>query len=206
MIERPILLDVPDALTGERVIVRRFRDEDAEPMFAAIEDSRDHIRRFLPWSEYHRDARDTLEFIRRTRSDWVVRANFGMGIFRLEGGDFLGGAGLHPRNWRIPSFEIGYWIRQSAEGQGYVSEAVRLQTRLAFDLLGARRVFILCETRNTRSRAVPERLGYSLEGILRNELVLHEGEPSDVAVYALIPEEYAQVKEGWWTPREIKGL
>lgn len=194
---RPILLDVPKELIGNRVMVRPFRDEDAEPMFDAIEDSRAHIRRFLPWPDLHRDVADTLDYIRRQQAEWALRTSFGMGIFLRDTGDFLGGVGLHPREWRVPSFEIGYWIRKAGEGHGYVTEAAALTSRLAFDVLAARRLIIRCDPRNARSRAIPERLGFSLEGTLRNETFDADGNVWDALLFSLIPREYAEVSPKW---------
>jgi len=104
---------------------------------------------------------------------------------------------MKPRNWDIPSFEIGYWIRRPAEGKGYVTESVKLIGRLAFEQLGAQRVMIRCEPRNQRSKAIPERLGYSYEGTLRREVPDADGVPRDVRVYSLIPEEFQHVSGDW---------
>src|SRR3954471_20687561 len=116
--ERPILLDLPESLMGARVVVRPFRDEDAPEMLTVICGSREHIRPWLPWADSHRRVADTLEFIRRSQSQWIVRESLPMGIFSRDSGAFLGGIGLHPRSWSLPSFEIGYWISNPAEGKG----------------------------------------------------------------------------------------
>src|SRR5690606_11812221 len=75
----------------------------------------------------------------------------------------------HRMDWAVRSFEIGYWIRKDAEGQGIVTEAVNAITRYAFEQLQARRVETRFETENLRSRAVAERLGYDLDGCLRQD-------------------------------------
>jgi RimJ/RimL family protein N-acetyltransferase len=86
----------------------------------------------------------------------------------------------------VRKFEVGYWIRPEAAGQGHVSEAVRLLTVLAFGPLDARRVEIRCDTRNTRSRAVAERCGFALEGVLRCDSLGVDGRPRDTCVYAQV--------------------
>lgn len=194
---RPILLDVPAEFHGDRIALRPFRDADAGSVHLAIAASREHIRPWLPWADFHTSESDTLEFIRRTQSEWAVRQSFGMGIFSAADGSFLGGIGLHPRNWQVPSFEIGYWIAKQAEGRGYVTDAVKLLTRFAFERVRAQRVMIRCDTRNVRSKAVPERLGYTLEGTMRRDFVDGDGVPRDSLVYSLIPEEYERLSAGW---------
>lgn len=195
--ERPILLDFPAQLAGDRIVVRPWQDEDAQAMFDAIRESAEHIGAWMPWPERHQTADDTLEYIRHTQADLARRESFGMGIFDRETGELLGGIGLHPRNWSVPSFEIGYWIRQPMEGKGYVTEAVTLLTRFAFGRLGANRVFIRCDRQNTRSRAVPERLGFVTEGTFRNELRDTSGELADMVFYAMTPDDFTRGEKDW---------
>ena len=89
-------------------------------------------------------------------------------------------------DWSVPRFEIGYWIRPEAAGQGHVSEAVGLLAALAFDRLAARRVEIRCDSRNLKSRAVAERCGFVLEGVLRCDSLGVDDSVRDTAVYSRI--------------------
>jgi len=189
---RRILLDVHGWLEGERVIVRPFEDADAPDFHAAIRESVEHVRPWLPWADGHQTEEDTLKFIRRTRADFLLRESFAFGVFGRHGGQPLGGVGLAAGDWQVPSFEIGYWMRASAEGKGYMQEAVRLVTVLAFETLGARRVRIRCDLRNVRSQRVAERLGYVREGCLRNEALDTRGELADMVIYSMIPGEYGR--------------
>src|SRR4051794_41072529 len=100
--ERAILLDVPDSFVGERIVVRCFRVEDAPAVFAVIQESVDHIRPWLPWYHFHQSLDDTLEYIRRTQASYLLREDFGMGVFHREDGRFLGSAGIHSNNQNVP--------------------------------------------------------------------------------------------------------
>jgi RimJ/RimL family protein N-acetyltransferase len=106
-------------------------------------------------------------------------------IFRHEEQLLLGGIGLHPLPRSVRAFEVGYWLRQIAEGHGYVNEAVRLVARLAFGPLQASRLAIRVEPHNIRSRRVAERLGFQVEGIARKAAIGAAGEPVDVLMHAL---------------------
>ena len=101
----------------------------------------------------------------------------------------VGGSGLHRIDWEVPRFEIGYWVRKRFEGQGYISEAVAGITRFAFDRLKARRVEIRVDDRNERSWRIPERLGFRLEGTLRNDVRGVNGELRSTRVYAMIRDD-----------------
>ncbi|HEU5347073.1 MAG TPA: GNAT family protein [Ktedonobacterales bacterium] len=185
------LIPLFDELRGPRVVVRRYHPDDAEALFAAVEESREHIRPWLPWWNQHQTIEDTRDFILRAQARWLLREDMTVGFFEAESGRYLGGSGLHPRGggWDVPAFEIGYWIRASAEGHGYVAETVKLLTDFAFSSLGAQRVTIHCDARNTRSVAVAERLGFVREAHLRNDARTAEGEVRSTLIFSLIPSD-----------------
>jgi RimJ/RimL family protein N-acetyltransferase len=116
--------------------------------------------------------------------------DFTMGIFSRDGAQLLGGTGLHPRGRKV-CWEIGYWVRADAEGRGYVTEASIALTQVALGLAGLPRLEIRCDSRNLRSRRIPERLGFKLEGVLRHALRDVQGKLCDTEVWALLETEYA---------------
>ena len=186
----PLLIALPDVLEGRRVRLRPYRPDDAAALWEAVQESRDHLAPWMPWVDEYQEPDDAREFVVRARARWQLREDLSVAIVEREGGRLLGGSGLHRMNWPLHTFEIGYWLRRSAEGRGYVSETVQLLTRLAFDTLDANRVEIRMDTRNERSRRVAERLGFVLEGTLRRAAADVDGRPTSVHVFALLPEEY----------------
>jgi ribosomal-protein-serine acetyltransferase len=184
------LIPLFEELRGPRVVVRPYRLEDADELFAAVEESRQHLWPWLPWVIQHQTVEDTRDFILRTQAKWLLREDdLTVGIFEASGGRYLGGSGLHIRSWDVPAFEIGYWIRASAEGRGLVAETVKLLTDFAFTSLGAQRVMIRCDARNTRSASVAERLGFVREALLRNDTRDANGELRSTLVYSLTPDD-----------------
>jgi len=191
-IAQPILLDIPAAFVGERIVVRGWQDADSEAFYAAIRESAERISVWLPWPKEHQSVDDTRAYVRRSQARFALRELLDMGIFMRADGTLLGAISLVPHRWDVPSFEIGYWLRSSAEGQAYMSEAVRLLVTYCFETLDTQRLLIRCDVRNDRSRAIPERLGFRLEGTLRND---HRGTDStlrDMQYWTMIPEEYAR--------------
>ncbi|MDQ6833081.1 MAG: GNAT family N-acetyltransferase, partial [Chloroflexota bacterium] len=140
---------------------------------------------------------DAVEFVRRQSGHWSLHGHVGMAIISRADGTYLGATGFTVRNLAVPSFEIGYWLRQSAEGHGYMSEAVRTITRFLFDAMGAERVMIRCDARNVRSKNVAERLGFPFEGTMRHDTLDPTGVIRDTLVYAMIPEDFARVRQSW---------
>ena len=174
-------------LAGERVLVRPYRVEDAEALRDAVEESREHIRAWLPFADAHQTIEETRDWITHRVADWLLRDEMGTGVFLREDGAFLGGLGLHPRSWEIGYFELGYWLRASAEGHGYMREAVSLLITFAARDLLASRLEIRCDARNARSAGVAEGLGFKREGQLRNERRAMDGGIRDTLIFGLIP-------------------
>jgi RimJ/RimL family protein N-acetyltransferase len=183
-------VEIPDPLFGPRVLLRPLHPGDAPAVWEAVEESRERLAAWMPWVGTLRSLDDERAVIERMHARWLLREDLTVGIFDRATGRFLGGTGLHKINWDLRIFEIGYFIRTSAEGRGYVTEAVQLLTRCAFDLLRANRVEIYMDPRNVRSARVPERLGFVLEGTLRRFRAGADGRPMDRCVFALIREDY----------------
>ena len=196
-VELPILLSLPDRLDGARIFLRRYVDDDAPALCDVIDQARPHLDRWLPGFRQPWSFKDALAFVRQCQARWALRESFQMGIFHRDTGALLGDLGLRPADWFIPSFDIAYWLHPAAEGQGYVSEAVRLAAGLAFETLGADRLIICCDQRNVRSRSVPERLGFVLEGCLRNNARGPDGELFDMLVFALTADDHRRVRAEW---------
>jgi RimJ/RimL family protein N-acetyltransferase len=190
---RPHLVDLPAELVGPRVLLRPYRDGDAAALWEAVEESRAVLAEWMGWVSRFGSIDDALGDVRRSQARWLLREELSFALFEHASGRYLGTAGLNGIDWSIRAFEIGYWIRTSASGHGYVTEAVQVLTRFAFDHLQASRVGIGLEARNARSRAVPERLGFTLEGCLRNAHPDVRGQPADVLRFSLTPAEYARL-------------
>ncbi|WP_457355608.1 GNAT family N-acetyltransferase [Roseateles sp. P5_D6] len=186
----PLLIDIPERLDGERTVLLMPRAGVGAELAVVITQAISHLRPWMPWAQEAPTAESSEMVVRRMQADFIARRDLCFHIYarRADGspGRLLGGTGLHRMDWTVRRFEIGYWIRPEAAGQGHVSEAVRLLTGLAFDVLSARRVEIRCDPRNVRSRAVAERCGFELEGILRNEALGVDGHPRDTCVYARV--------------------
>lgn len=186
----PLLIDIPERLDGERTVLLAPRPGLGAELAVVVTQSLSHLRPWMVWAQDAPTAESAELVVRRMQADFIARRDLTWQLYarRPDGraGRLLGGTGLHRMDWSVRRFEIGYWIRPEAAGQGHVSEAVRLLTALAFDRLAARRLEIRCDTRNLRSRAVAERCGFELEGVLRRDALGVDGTPRDTAVYARI--------------------
>jgi RimJ/RimL family protein N-acetyltransferase len=187
----PLLIDIPERIDGERTVLMAPRAGLGAEMAVVVTQSLSHLRPWMPWAQDAPSAESAELVVRRMQADFIARNDLSWQIYarRADGspGRLLGGTGLHRIDWTVRKFEIGYWIRPDAAGQGHVSEAVRLLTVLAFGPLDARRVEIRCDARNLKSRAVAERCGFELDGILRHDALGVDGAPRDTCVYSRLP-------------------
>jgi RimJ/RimL family protein N-acetyltransferase len=140
-----------------------------------------------------RTVDDARNWARRCIDAWndPDSEDFTIGMFLRESGRFLGGTGYHRANWDIPSLDIGYWMRSSEVGKGYVRETVEALTRVGFGQLGLRRLVITCASTNDRSRRVAEACGYQLEARLRNHDRMPDSSLRDTLVFSLIDTDVA---------------
>ncbi len=186
----PLMIEMPVRLEGSRVLLRPFRNGDGAAVWPAVEESRAEIRRWEDWEEGHRSPDEFEVAIRRLQLKFVSREALYFGIWRKLDERFLGWVGVENINWRIPSFDIGCWLRTSAAGNGYMTEAAALLCVLCFETLNAKRVAFLAEAQNERSAAVARRLGFTFEGELRNDRLSMSGEVQSTLVFSMTPQEH----------------
>ena len=152
----------------------------------AIEETFDDLHRWMPWARQLQPFHETKAFLEYAEEQLDAGEDFGVLAFLKGNGSFVLASGLHPRNWEVPSFEIGYWCRSSMQGRGYATEVVRSLSAAAFLEMGARRVEIRCDSRNQASRRVAERAGFPFEAELVNDDRANDGSLRNTIVYALV--------------------
>jgi len=188
----PLLEDVPERIDTERLVLRSAQRGDAAALNAAVRESMEALRPRMPWAQSAPSLAQSDASCRRLQARFLLREDLPMFVFerRADGaeGDFVGGTGLHRIDWQLRRFEIGYWCRSSRLGRGYVTEAVRALTRVAFERLRARRVEVRMDATHERSWRVAQRAGFELEGVFSCDRLTPSGEPRDTRVYALVAE------------------
>ncbi len=147
------------------LVLRTLESADAPALFRLIDADRARLGRWLPWVEETRTEEDTVRFIADAADERRRRRSLVVGI--LVDGTLAGTLGLHYLDWFDRSAELGYWIAAPLEGRGYVTRAARCMLEVAFGTAGLHRVVIRCAIDNARSRRVAERLGFRVEGLLR---------------------------------------
>ena len=171
----------------EELSLGLLEERHAEALFALTERNREHLRRWLPWVDAVQVTEDTRHFLRQSLEQLARGDGFQAGIWLR--GKLVGVIGYHRISRPNRYTEIGYWLDAKSQGQGVMTRACRAMVSYAFAELGLNRVEIRCATGNTRSCAVPERLGFRREGVLRQVEWL-DGAPVDHVLYAVLAEEW----------------
>lgn len=183
----PILRDFPSQFSSERLHIRMPMPGDGKKVHDAIQFSRLSLKEWLPFAQKEQSEEDVELSVRLAHIAFLERKDLRLHIFKKETGEFIGSSGLHRLDWDIPKVEIGYWIDDRFSGKGYMREAVERITTYAAEEIKARRVEIHCDVKNTKSRAIPERLGFELEGIFKQDsLSMDRKNLRDTCVYAKI--------------------
>lgn len=155
-------------------------------MNEAIHESFEELTFWMPWASKRPTIEESEERCQESVEKFKTREDLQLLLFLKSTGEFVGSSGLLRPDWSVPRFEIGYWCRTAHTGQGLISEAVIRIVHFAFESLHAKRVEICCDSKNVKSYKVPERLGFQLEGILRNHRRDSCGELSDTRVYSIV--------------------
>lgn len=146
--------------------LKLLEPRDAETIFLLTEQDRSYLRLWLPWVDRTQSAAEVYHFITETVApQWLDNRGPQCGIW-LDGA-LIGSIGCHPIDWQNRGCSLGYWIASTYQGGGIVTRSVSAMLDYLFGELSLHRVVIQCGTENHRSCAVPQRLGFTREGVAR---------------------------------------
>jgi len=180
-------------LVDADIELRLLTEADTRQLFTLVDRNRAHLRRWLPWVDYETTPEDSQRFIRRSTQRYLDNEGFDLGI--TYQGQLAGIIGFHTVNWPGRRIEIGYWLGADFQGHGVMTRACRAMVDYAFHNLQLNRVAILCATDNTRSRAIPERLSFTLEGTLRDGEWLYD-HFVNLVVYSMLARDWDTLYPG----------
>jgi ribosomal-protein-serine acetyltransferase len=160
---------LPERIEGaDGLLLRRWRVADAEALQAAVAESADHLRPWMPWmAAYPVALEDQRALLARWEREWSAGGDVALGVFKT--GRVAGSCGLHRR--RGPGvLELGYWIHPAYTRRGLATAVARLLTDAAFTVPAIDAVEIHHDKANTASAAIPRRLGFRFLGETPDEI------------------------------------
>lgn len=165
-------------------------DANIEKAFAVVMENYDHLHEWSAWVNEDFTLESVSDYYRRTLLKFAKNEDE-IGLNIVYKGEIVGGAGFHEINWTAKSAEIGYWLAKSATGKGLVTKSVVRLLEYGFDERNLNRIVIKCVPENTKSRAIPERLDFSIEGLERESSWLHT-RFVDHVVYSMLAREWRE--------------
>lgn len=176
-----------EASVEEGLVLRLLEPRHAEALFGLMDRNRDSLGHWFSWVERTQDVEDSRAFIRESLEQFAKDDGFQLGIW-LDG-ELVGVIGLQSISQFFRGTEIYYWLAAEHRGRGVVTKACRYLCGYLFGELGLNRIEIRCAATNPKSRAVPERLGFTLEGTLREMGYTRDGLVGQL-VYSLLKREW----------------
>ncbi|HEY1744749.1 MAG TPA: GNAT family N-acetyltransferase [Granulicella sp.] len=184
--DNPVLIDVPMPIRTPRLLIRPPQSGDGAITASAVDETWEDLHQWMGWAETLAD--NTVEQreirTRQIMAKFVLREEFNLLGVEIASGQNVIWCGFHGVDWKARQCETGFWVRKSAQGRGFATEATNALLRYAFGALGMRRVGITHSSGNEASRRVVEKLGFASEGIQRAANLLPGGRIADRHLYA----------------------
>jgi ribosomal-protein-serine acetyltransferase len=171
---------------NEQTELRLIQHLHGRELFKVIDGNRQHLRPWHPWVDLIKSTVDLDRFITGWLQQFSKNRGFHAGIWHE--GNLCGIINHLNIDVLNRSTVLSYWLDESHQGRGIMTDACRAFVSHAFDALKLNRVTIECASENTRSRRIPERLGFKLEGMIRGAEWLHD-HFADHAIYGLLKED-----------------
>lgn len=159
----------------------------AEELAKVVLENLEQLKMWMPWATDDYSIDSAREFIKGNLAAFAENGSFSASVILEE--TFVGAIGFHSLDLTNKSAHVGYWLAKEAQGKGIMTRCCRVLFDYLFDDLGLNRIQINCNIENTKSRAIPDRLGFQLEGIHRQVEWLHD-RFGDWAIYAMLKEDW----------------
>ncbi|WOG25622.1 GNAT family N-acetyltransferase [Endozoicomonas sp. 8E] len=152
-------------ITVDEEIRLQLVSETLAPRYLELlEESREYLSRWLPWTEFCNTEEGFRAFAKKSLHDYADGKSLTCAIEFQE--NVVGNISLNTIRHDLKMVEVGYWLGEPYQGSGIITRACRYLCHHAFNNLGMEKVQISAAEENLSSRAVCERLGMTLEGVI----------------------------------------
>lgn len=152
-------------------------------IFSAIDKDRKYLQEWLPFIEFSNQVSDTEKFLESIINQPAKEKDEVYSIWHKE--EFAGLIGFKETDWINKKTELGYWLVEKMQGKGIITNSISVLIRFAFKKLKLNRIQIKVAVGNSKSAAIPKKMGFTFEGIERSGE--KQGQSySDLEVYSLL--------------------
>jgi ribosomal-protein-serine acetyltransferase len=181
-------------IVDENIILRILSGRDAAPLFTITDQSRDYLKRWLPWVDDTRTVDDSFMFIKSSLEIYNRRTGMTAGIFLDEA--LVGVVGYNNLDFKNKIGSIGYWLAQDQQGKGIMTKAVHTLMTYGFQNLKLNRVEIRAAKENVSSQAIAKRLGFQHEGQIRQAEWLYD-HYVDHVIYGMLLDDWLGIQNNF---------
>ncbi|QED47096.1 GNAT family N-acetyltransferase [Cytobacillus dafuensis] len=171
----------------EDIELQLFQLHHSEELYHLVNSNRNHLRQWLPWVDNMTSPIQYHSIIPMWLKSLAENNGYNAGI--RYNGELVGCAGFHQIDWNNRQTSIGYYLAKGFEGKGIMTKTVQALVNYAFLDLNLNRIEIRCGVGNKKSRAIPERLGFVQEGIIRDGENLYN-HFHDLVVYGMLARDW----------------
>jgi ribosomal-protein-serine acetyltransferase len=175
---------------GHQVALVFPEESHAAAIFAQVKKNRDLLTRWMPWTKDTKHVHDEENFLRYARTQMISNKLFLL-IITVDGTP-AGMIDLHDFDQMDHHASVGYWLGTDYQGLGIMTRGLSTLFAVGFNRLGLRKIQVLADVENKKSRAVPERLFCHLDGILPDHIYQSDAY-HDAALYSLTLPNYQQL-------------
>lgn len=171
----------------EKVRLELTASKHAGGLFNAVDNNRQHLSPFLPWVHNMQSVADFDNYIQHCHA--LFEDGNEVSFVILSDDIVIGRIGLHYINDHNKCAAIGYWLTENETGKGIITKACKALISYGFQELGLQRIEIKAAVENIKSQAIPQKLNFTKEGILRQAEFVNDTF-LDLVLYSMLRTEW----------------
>lgn len=189
-----MLLTLPSRLETTRLTIRKYEKGDGKELYQLLEknNNREYLIEHIDEAANVKTEEDAEIRVQELSVDWTERKRFVMGIWLKSSGKYIGQIWIEPNTWEVPSFELGWFLERSQQGQGIATEASKAAIQFMFNHLKAHKIIVITRDDNEKSSKLAKRLGFIREGHLREHSIKKDGSRVGLLYYGMLKNEWIQ--------------
>lgn len=180
---------IPEIRLSPEITLKSSSPKQADALYDAIQSNKLYLGQFLPWVAHVNSLNDSITYLQKSQENCAQGTELSYNIYKNN--VLVGRIGLHQIDKINNNASIGYWLSEDYQGQGIITTACIALLKIGFNDLNFQRIEILTAVNNTKSAAVPLRLGFVHEGILR-QVERHDQKYFDLNIFSMLKNEWSQ--------------
>lgn len=172
----------------EDIELRTFSLSEENELYKLIDKNRDHIGEWLIWV----DKTNSVEDVEKIMQEWLESREKGerihFGIWYQA--KLVGVIAFTSIDKDLKKGSIGYWLDSAYQGKGIVTKSCERLIDYGFKELNLHQVEISCATANSKSKAIPQRLGFTKKGTFKKSEQIRGGKLVDNELYGLLKQDW----------------